>query len=48
MKLLDEDLFVEGDDDAEAPRELNEGDKDFLKNLEKQVAEIENEPENPG
>jgi hypothetical protein len=51
MKLFDDDLFddnllLEGVDDAEAPCELAEGDKDFLKSLEKMAAEIDSEADN--
>ncbi len=44
MKLLDENLLVEGADDVEAPAELAEEDKDFLNSLEKMVKEVEDEP----
>jgi hypothetical protein len=41
MNLLDDDLFEEGVEDTEAPKELAEEDKDLLKSLEKKAAEIE-------
>ncbi len=44
MKLLDDNVLAEGVDDAEAPNELAEGGKDFLKNLEKMAEEVEDEP----
>jgi hypothetical protein len=47
MKLLDDDLLVEGVDDTEAPRKLAEEDKDFLKNLEKMAEEVEDEADKP-
>ena len=46
MKLLDDDLLVEGVDDTEAPAKLAEEDKDFLKSLEKMAEEIEGETDN--
>jgi hypothetical protein len=47
MKLLDDDLLVEGIDDAEASVKLAEEDKDFLKNLEKIAEEVEDGADNP-
>jgi hypothetical protein len=46
MKLLDDDLFVEDEDDTEASNGLDEEDKDLLKRLEKMVEEVEDEAEN--
>jgi hypothetical protein len=43
MKLLDDDLLVEGVDDTEAPGESAKEDKDFLKSLEKMAEEVEDE-----
>ncbi len=43
MKLLDEDLLAEGADDTEAPGELAEEGKDFLKDLEKMAEEVEDD-----
>jgi hypothetical protein len=45
MKLLDENLLAESVDDAEAPGELAEEDEDFLKDLEKMVEEVEDNPD---
>ncbi len=47
MKLLDDDLLIEGVDDIKAPGELAEEDKDFLKSLEKMAEEVEDEADNP-
>ena len=46
MKLLDENLLAEVAGDTEAPGELAEAeeDKDLLKNLEKMVEEVEDNP----
>ena len=40
MKLLDDNLFTDVQDDARAPGELGEEDKDFLRMLEKMVEEV--------
>jgi hypothetical protein len=45
MKLLDENLLSEGEDDAEAPVELAEEEKGFLKDLEKMAEEVEDNPD---
>ena len=47
MKLLDDNLFEELEDDTKAPDELVEGDKDILKHLEKMAEEVEDEADNP-
>jgi hypothetical protein len=43
MSPLGEDLFMKLEEDVEAPGELAEEEKDFLKSLEKMVEEIESE-----
>lgn len=43
MKLLDDNLFEELEDDTEAPDESAEQDKDILKRLEKMVEEVGDE-----
>jgi hypothetical protein len=45
MQLLDEKLLAEIEDDIEAPGELAEEDKGFLKDLEKVAEEVEDEPD---
>ena len=45
MKLLDENLLAEIEADTDAPGELAEEDKDFLKDLEKMVEEVEDNPD---
>jgi len=45
---LEEDLFMKLEDDVEAPSELAEEEKDFLKSLEKMAEEIEGEAESSG
>jgi hypothetical protein len=47
MKLMDDNLLVEGVDDTKAPGELAEEDKDFVKRLEKMVEEVEDEADDP-
>ena len=49
MKLLDDVLFAEDIDDTESSDGLGEGDddEDLLKRLEKKVAEVEDEANNP-
>ena len=42
--LLDDKLLAEVADDTEAPGELGEEEKDFLKSLEKMVEEVKDEP----
>jgi len=46
MKLLDDDLFVEDVDDAEASNGSGEEDEDLLKSLKKKAEEIESEADN--
>ena len=46
MTLLDENLFFNLINSIEASDGLNEEDKDLLKRLARQAAEIESEPEN--
>jgi hypothetical protein len=43
---LDENLFIRLVNDIEVSDGLNEGDKDLLKRLARQAAEVESEPEN--
>ncbi|MFB3886400.1 MAG: hypothetical protein ACE144_14340 [Thermodesulfobacteriota bacterium] len=43
--LLDDNLLIEGIDDTEDPLELGEGDKDFLKGLQKKAEEVADEPD---
>jgi hypothetical protein len=43
MSPLEEDLFMKLEEDVEAPGELSEEEKDFLKSLEKMAEEIERE-----
>ncbi len=43
---LDENLFIRLINDIEASDGLNEGDKDLLRKLARQAAEVESEPEN--
>jgi hypothetical protein len=48
MKLLDDDLFVEGVDDPESSDGLGEeNDEDLLKGLQKKASEVEDEAGNP-
>jgi len=44
MNLLNEGLLAEAAEDAEAPGELGEEDKDFLNCLEKMVEDVRDEP----
>jgi len=44
MNLLDDELLAEVADGTEAPGELGEEDKDFLKCLEKMVEEAKDDP----
>ncbi len=46
MTPLDENLFVKLIDYIDGSDELNDGDKDLLRKLARQAAEIESEPEN--
>jgi hypothetical protein len=43
---VDENLFVRLVNDIEDSDGLNEGDKDFLKRLARQAAEVESDEEN--
>ena len=43
MNLLNEGLLAEAAEDAEAPGELGEEDKDFLNCLEKMVGDVKDE-----
>ena len=43
---MDENLFTKLVNDIEASDGLNEGDKDFLKRLARQAAELESDEEN--
>jgi hypothetical protein len=43
---LDENLFIKLVNDIEASDGLNEGDKDLLKRLARQAAEVESDEEN--
>ena len=43
---MDENLFVKLVGDIEASDGLNEGDKDFLRKLARQAAEVESDEEN--
>ncbi len=43
MEPLDENLPAEGVDEAEPQGELDEEDKNFLKDLEKMVEEVEDD-----
>jgi len=43
---MDENLLVKSKDDTGASDGLPEGDKDFLKSLEKMAAEMESEGDN--
>jgi hypothetical protein len=43
---LDENLFIRLVNDIEASDGLNEGDKDLLKRLARQAAEVESDEEN--
>ncbi len=47
MKLLDDNLLTDISDDARAPRELGEEDRDFLRMLEKMVEEVEDKTDKP-
>ena len=46
MIPLDENLFIKLVNDIEASDGLNEGDKDLLKRLARQAAEVESDEEN--
>jgi hypothetical protein len=46
VTLLDENLFIKLVNDIEASDGLNEGDKDLLKRLARQAAEVESDEEN--
>ena len=41
---MDDNLLTEVADDTEAPGELAEDNKDFLKGLEKMAGEVEDDP----
>ena len=43
---MDENLFIRLVNDIEASDGLNEGDKDLLKRLARQAAEVESDEEN--
>ena len=45
MNLLDDNVLAEVADDIEAPGELVEDNKDFLKNLENMAEEVGDEPD---
>jgi hypothetical protein len=47
MNPSDKNLFEKLEDDIEAPGELAEEEKDFLKSLEKMAEEIEGEANHP-
>ncbi len=47
MKLLDDNLLTDISDDAKAPCELGEEDRDFLRMLEKMVEEVEDKTDKP-
>ena len=46
MKLLDDDLFLDDEDDTKASDGSGEEYEDLLKSLEKKAAEIESETHN--
>ena len=46
MIPLDENLFIRLVNDIEASDGLNEGDKDLLRKLARQAAEVESDEEN--
>ncbi len=44
---MDDNLLTEAQDEARAPGELGEEDKDFLRMLEKMVEEVEDKADKP-